>query len=561
MYVRRFQCLILCLVIVIFTSNSICADDMEDEDDAGQLFQKGLFAEHGTGDLSKAIELYETAFEKEYQDDELAAKILLRLGICYEKVGRDEDAKDSYQQIVWRFPDQGAASEEATTRLRELSSGLVGYGYWFRYKGKPMYLIGGGTASMYAGSGLTADMSVTDDPVQDWKSYIDLLMQYGVNFVRFYPWDFLHRSEMPDYASPWLTTSGKPTYDLNSFNPGYWGRLKEIISYANARDVLFEIVLFDDDSPWEKHPFNERCGGALKDKSEYHDLANVRNREYQEKYVAKTIAETVKFPVVIYEICDAVGWQEQPLSRSMLNWVSHWINFLEERIPPSSNHPITVSQRSWSMGSELDNLWDLPGMDIISVQEVKGTELALGKDYTHKNFLKYWVGDYQKPIMINSTGFGDMKEHSKGGTRGWVEERQHLWMAFASGGHAARSDFQIFTETHPSLDACLHLANFVREIRFWEMTPLADFVLSCDGKCYSLGSDDEFVVYIRSRQQPKGGRIRLKLPPGRYEIRWYDPIEGDFLPDAENVNGGEVDLHLPETATDVVLYVSRRSKI
>ena len=92
-----------------------------------------------------------------------------------------------------------------------------------------MYLIGGGTASIYAGSGLTADMPVTDDPVRDWKSYIDLLTQYGINFVRFDPWDFLRRSEIPDYASPWLMTSGKSAYDLSSFNPEYWGRLKEII--------------------------------------------------------------------------------------------------------------------------------------------------------------------------------------------------------------------------------------------------------------------------------------------------------------------------------------------
>ncbi len=542
---------ILYLGAVILASSAAYADD------AGQMFQEGLFAEHGLGDLDKAIGLYEEAFKKEYEDDELAAKILLRLGICYEKVGRDADAKDAYQQIAWRFPAQEPMSDEATKRLRDLSSGLAGYGYWFRYKGKPIYLIGGGTASIYAGSGLTESMPITDDPVRDWKTYIDLLTRYRINFVRFHPWDFLNRSEVPDYACPWLMTSDKPTYDLNSFNPVYWEKLKEIISYANARDILFEIVLFDDDSPWEKHPFNQNCGGALKDRGEYYDLGNAKNREYQEKYVAKTIEETVKFPVVIYEICDAVGWQKQPLSRTTKSWVSHWINFIEERLPPSANHPITVSQRSWSMGSELDVLWDLPGMDIISVQEIDGTKSALGKEYTHKNFLKYWSRDYQKPIMMNEVNFGDMKEHPGGGTRGWVEERQHLWMAFTSGGHAARSDFQPFMETHPSLDSCLHLANFVREVKFWEMTPLVDFVLSCDGKYYDLGSDEEFVVYVRARRQLKGGKIELKLPHGRYKLRWYDPINGSFFSDIESVNSGEIVLSLPETATDVVLYARK----
>ena len=546
--------LILFSVIVMFASSFTRAEE------AGQMFQKGLFLEHGTGDLRRAIESYEDALQDQYGDDELEAKILLRLGICYEKIGRDEDAKDAYQQVVWRFPGQEAASDEATERLRKLASGLMSDGRWFRYKGEPVYLIGGGTASIYAGSGLTPEMPVTDDPVRDWKAYIDLLTQYRINFVRFHPWDFLRRREMPDYACPWLITGGKPTYDLNSFNPEYWDKLKEIIAYANAKDILFEIVLFDDDSPWEKHPFNEKHGGSLKDRDGYHNVGDPRNREYQEEYVAKTIAETVNFPVVIYEICDAVGWQEQPFSRTMRDWVLHWINFIEKRLPASSNHLITVSQDSWSLDMEFDDLWDLPGLDIISVHEIEGTKFALGGEYTHKNFLRYWKADHQMPIMMNAVNFGDMKEHPEGGARGWVEERQHFWVAFASGGHAARSDFQPFFDTHPSLDFCLHLANFVREVRFWEMTPLTDFVLKCDGKHYSLSSDHEFVVYIRSRKQPKGGEIKLKLPRGDYSARWYDPINGSFLPNAKAVKGGETTLQLPEAAADITLHIRRKKE-
>ena len=131
-------------------------------------------------------------------------------------------------------------------------------------------------------------------------------------------------------------------------------------------------------------------------------------------------------------------------------------------------------------------------------------------------------------------------------------------MAFTSGGHATRSDFQPFMGTHPSLDSCLHLANFVREVRFWEMTPLADFILSCDGKCYGLSSDDEFVVYIRARNQPKGGAIRLNLPSGDYSAQWYDPVNGSFLPNMETVKGGEITLQLPETTADVALFIRKR---
>ena len=545
---------ILCSILAVFASGEILADN------AGQMFQEGLFSEYGTGDINKATEFYEKALQNGSGDEELTARTLLRLGICYERVGRDEDAREAYQHIVSDFPTQNRVLSEAIKRLQKLSSGLVGDGYWFQYKGEHIYLIGGGTASIYAGSNLAKEEPVTDDPVRDWRTYIDLLIQHRINFVRFYPWDFLNHSEIPDYVCPWVITGDKPTYDLGKFNPKYWAKLREIISYANANDIFVEIVLFDDDSPWDRHPFNQRCGGALKSKAEYHDLGNSKNREYQEIYVAKTIAETADFPNVIYEICNAVGWRGKPLTRAMEDWVSHWISFIEERFSAFPNHLITVSQHSWSSGGKLDTLWNWPGIDVISVHEMEGTKFALGRDYTREHFLKYWESDYLKPIVMNEVNFGDMRSHPKGGTRGWVEERQHFWAAFTSGGHAARSDFQPFTDTYPSLDSCLHLANFVRQVRFWEMTPLADLVLGCDGVCYSLGSDEEFVVYIRTKRAGEDRKVKLKLPQGDYKARWYDPVQGDFLADTEVVSGGVIELRMPKAAMDIVLYVERTTE-
>jgi tetratricopeptide (TPR) repeat protein len=537
----------LFLFITMLASMGICADD------PGQMLQEGLFLEYGTGDLNKAIELYEKTLRNGYEDEETAARALLRLGICYERAGRDEDAKRAYQQIISRFSGQRTVKSEAANRLRRLSSGLMGDGYWFRYKGEYIYLIGAGTASIYAGSGLVSGSVVTNDPVRAWKIYIDLLVQHGINFVRFQPWDFLNRSVVPDYACPWAITSEGPTYDLNRFNPRYWRKLKEIVSYANARDVFFEIVLFDDDSPWDKHPFNQKCGGALTSKAEYHNLGNSENKKYQEKYVSKTVDETIQYPNVIYEICDALGWEGKTLSEDMKSWVSYWVSFVDRRLP----HLITVSQHSWSSDGELDILWEMPGIDIISVQESEGTKFALGMEYTHKHFLKYWQSGYKKPMMVNEANFGDMMEHPAGGTKGWIEERQHLWVAFTSGGHAARSDFQPFIENYPSFDSCLHLADFVRQVRFWEMKPLADFTPECDGICYSLGSGEEFVVYIRYIGTKEERKIKLNMPVGDYEARWYDPVQGNFLPEVNPVSSEVNTLRLPETATDVVLYIQK----
>jgi tetratricopeptide (TPR) repeat protein len=519
------------------------------------IFQEGIVAEYGEGDLNKAIQIYEKALQTGFEDRELEAKTLLRLAICYERASRYEDAKNIYQQIISRFPMQIQILDKAVRRFQKLASGLKGDGYWFRYKGNYIYLIGAGTGSIYAGSGLTPDMPVTNDPVRDWRNYIDLLVQHGVNFVRFHPWEFLNRSQMPNYACPWSITNDKPTYDLDRFNPGYWNKLKEIISYANTKDVFFEIAIFDDDAPWDRHPFNIKNGGSLGDKSEYHNLRNTKNREHQEKYIQKTIDETVRYPNVIYEICDGLGWDGEDLSEDMKDWVSYWIELMKKNIPAYSAHSVTVSQESWSLGGKLGELWILPEIDIISVQESDGTEFALGKGYTRENFMKYWQKNYQKPIMINEISFGDMKGHPEGGTRGWAEERQHFWVAFITGGHATRSDFQPFSYTYPSLESCGNLAGFVRQVDFWKMNPLGNFVLECDGECYGLGSDEEFVIYIRKKTQKGDGKIKLKLPDRHYGARWYDPIKGDFITETEALESGITELQLIKSNGEMVLLI------
>ena len=540
----------------IFLSTLLFAASGLGSDAPGQVYQEGLFQEYAKGDLSKAIRLYEDALKNANEDQELAAKCLLRLGICYELVGRDNDARISYQEIISQFPAQDMILDKAIKRLQKLSNGLVHEGFWFRYKDEHVYLIGAGTSSIYAGSALVSGSPATSDPVGNWKKQLDLLTQYGINFVRFHPWEFLKRSVVPDYACPWeITNRNKPTYNLRRFNGRYWDALRAMVSYANSREIFFEIVLFDDDSPWSRHPFNRAYGGSLKSEMDYYDLSNTKNREDQERYVSKVLDVTAGFSNVIYEICDGIGKAGKPLSTGMTDWVLHWVRFIENHASAPPEHLITISQPSWSSGGKFDSLWSLPGIDIISMQERNGTEFALSKGYTHKNLLRYWKANYQKPIMVNSISFGDMTRHPKGGTRGWIEERRHLWIAFTSGGHSARSDFQPFTFTYPSLDSCLHLAKFTRQVRFWEMTPLEDFVLDCDAGCYSICSDKEYVVYVSSRTQKNNARIRIRIPKGKYVVKWYDPIRGVFLPDAKNVNGGKLSIALPGSGTEIVMYV------
>ncbi len=104
------------------------------------LFQKGLVKERVPGDLDEAIRLYKQIVEQHKDDRALAAKALIQMGRCYEKLGRAE-ARKAYERVVKEFADQNEAVSAAQTRLaalgrqegeegpilRRVYSGYVGY--------------------------------------------------------------------------------------------------------------------------------------------------------------------------------------------------------------------------------------------------------------------------------------------------------------------------------------------------------------------------------------------------------------------------------------------------
>jgi Tol biopolymer transport system component len=83
------------------------------------LFQQALVMERANGQLQDAIALYERIAEEFAVDRELAAKSLLRVGHCYEKLGSTE-ARSAYDRLVRDFSDQEEMATEARERLAAL---------------------------------------------------------------------------------------------------------------------------------------------------------------------------------------------------------------------------------------------------------------------------------------------------------------------------------------------------------------------------------------------------------------------------------------------------------
>ncbi|MBN2266422.1 MAG: PD40 domain-containing protein, partial [Candidatus Aminicenantes bacterium] len=86
-------------------------------------FQKALAKERGEGNLEEAIALYQKVIA-ETKDETLAAQAQFRIGICYEKLGREKAklAQEAFQKILDTYPNQIEIVKAAREKLTVLAN-------------------------------------------------------------------------------------------------------------------------------------------------------------------------------------------------------------------------------------------------------------------------------------------------------------------------------------------------------------------------------------------------------------------------------------------------------
>jgi Tol biopolymer transport system component len=89
------------------------------------LFQKGLIQERVKGDLDEAIKVYERIIVKFPNNRPIVAKALLHIGLCYEKMGKQE-AQRAYQRLIKEYGDQPEPVQTAREHLEQLDAGAPG---------------------------------------------------------------------------------------------------------------------------------------------------------------------------------------------------------------------------------------------------------------------------------------------------------------------------------------------------------------------------------------------------------------------------------------------------
>ncbi|MBZ5668781.1 MAG: tetratricopeptide repeat protein [Acidobacteriia bacterium] len=91
----------------------------QNNDQAELLFQSAMNKELVSGELEQAIDIYKKIVASYSNNRPVAAKALLQIGKCDEKLGKDE-ARKAYERLVRDYADQNEVAAEARARLAAL---------------------------------------------------------------------------------------------------------------------------------------------------------------------------------------------------------------------------------------------------------------------------------------------------------------------------------------------------------------------------------------------------------------------------------------------------------
>src|SRR6266446_83133 len=87
-----------------------------------ELLQKGLFEEEANHNLDAAIKAYQSVITQQDDQRKLAATAVFRLGECYRKLGRTNEATAQYERILRDFADQPSLAALSRQYLGEAAS-------------------------------------------------------------------------------------------------------------------------------------------------------------------------------------------------------------------------------------------------------------------------------------------------------------------------------------------------------------------------------------------------------------------------------------------------------
>jgi hypothetical protein len=382
----------------------------------------------------------------------------------------------------------------------------------------PWHFVWEGTGEHYFFNGTTAFLLMGWQDEAVIRACLDRFARYKVNRVRvllngrpsmsLWGEPIVPSPEFHLSVNPWPARRpddlSYPDFDYSRFNVPHWQRFERMLRYARDRDMVVSVILDWNDS--REHP---KAGGA--DERRYYRYAAARLAPFSnvtwdlgdDISLFRTLDWSHEMGTFLHS-CDPYHHlaTDHPTDNKHQDRTSEWFGF-------TSFQEWSRPQHGWMLGQR--QAQKRTGRIIPQANEEYGYEDhyprwaqnfpdgASAEGMRRTAWEIYMAGCYQTTGETARRGTGYWPD--TGG--GWVNGRGDATMVLAIGN--------------------AHAVEFFTGFPWWTTEPHDDLA---DGGAFCLADPGRvYAVYL-----PMGRKVNVRLLPGAYDARWFNPRDGKTIP-------------------------------
>jgi hypothetical protein len=362
-------------------------------------------------------------------------------------------------------------------------------------------------------------------------SMIDHLASHDANFIRMW----MRPSDIIDGHYAFYYNGSRRQVDLDTWDETWFDRLDAVLSYADSKGVVVEIMMWDQCTPWrggglddpsEKNGWNDKNvhhpdnhyrsehgndpvpGLYMGDEdeinnSQFYDTSNSIWMDYQKEWTDKVLSVAVNHDHFTVEIIN-----EAPGA----GYATEWRHFMHDWL--QSNYPV-VSQSnglSWYEDNDLRQ-WseNNPGkVDLVASHTAWGYDKAQNAYWDYKGVMP----GVNECITVDYGNLNNL--------------RQELWGVTMGGGAAWSENYPIGNGSTVTQEMHRFFYPPSDKPAFWEMRPYREYVtFGQDGHKYVLAKDDKSEILIFVDNEGGGEDFTVDHDgPKSYQYRTFDANGG-----------------------------------
>jgi hypothetical protein len=467
--------------------------------------------------------------------------------------------------------------------------------------GKVVYLTGSHIWNNFH-DGLGPGAACAETPERnDYRAYLEFLKDHGHNFIRLWRWEHVrsqaaagnfHLCMTPQPWSrtgPGLASDGKPRFDLSSFDPAYFDRLRDRVASAGEVGIYVSVMLFDG---WalhlspppdnlEGHPFhaannvNQIGIGSILD---YQVLPlDPEVRALQEAYIRKVVDTVHDLPNVLYEVANESSGADAPSVElpdgstiptpvgDSTRWQYWVIDYLKryEREQGYDRHPVGMTMQFPVADQRKANEplfdspadWVSPGFDEEIVLAPDGGGPAPARWYTDPP-----ASDGTKVVIADTDHFAPGMGDALWAWKAFLRGHHPILMDFgliggvqSAGGSPADTGEPPFEAYEAARWAMGDTRRYAERINLIGTRPRAD-IASTGYALVHPGSE-----YLVLEPYGDGRAFTVDLSAGSYAVEWFDVATRETSVTGSRAvdQAGPAEFSAPFRSGPAVLYLSR----